>query len=145
MPLAISGFDHLSLACRRMKATQAFYEDVLGFRVSNDMAQWGMTELKAGNAFIVLVDTASKEGSWAISPRGEGENVHHFCLRLKTFDEKALRALLQRANVAIEEENSEETSEGPEHAFYVRDPEGNCVELRGMLPKKKTSGGKKHG
>jgi catechol 2,3-dioxygenase-like lactoylglutathione lyase family enzyme len=128
----VSGFDHLSLTCRRAKATQRFYESVLGFRVSARMPQWGMTEISAGAATIVLVDAESSRGSWAKSARGEGENVHHFCLRLKEFDKARLRARLARHRVAIEEEQSETTSEGVEHAFYVRDPEGNLVELRGI-------------
>ena len=135
--LPVSGFDHLSLTCRRAKATQKFYENVLGFRVTTRLPQYGMTQLKAGKAEIVIVDAASKEGSWANSPRGLGENVHHYCLRLKSFDETGLRALLKSNGIAIEEEAHEHTPAGPERAFYVRDPEGNCVELRGLVGKKK--------
>ncbi len=137
--IPVTGFDHLSLTCRRVKATQKFYVGVLGFRVSAELPQWGMTELIAGKAAIVLVDAASKEGSWALSPKGEGENVHHYCLRLKSFDEAALRVRFKNANIAIEEEQHEHTPGGDEHAFYVRDPEGNYVELRGLVQKKKPS------
>lgn len=134
--IPVTGFDHLSLTCRRVKATRKFYEDVLGFRVTAELPKWGMTELTAGKAAIVLVDAASKAGAWANSPKGEGENVHHYCLRLKSFDEAALRARLKHANITIEEEQHEHTPKGDEHAFYVRDPEGNYVELRGLMAKK---------
>ena len=135
--VSVNGFDHLSLPCRRVKATRKFYESVLGFRVTARMPKWGMTELKTGNAAIVLVDLASRAGAWAKSHRGTGENMHHYCLRLKSFDEGALRTRLKRAKIAIEEEQHKRTPKGAEHAFYVRDPEGNCVELRGLLPKKR--------
>lgn len=137
--VAIAGFDHLSLTCRRAKATQKFYEDVLGFRVTTRLPQYGMTQMKAGKAEIVIVDAASKEGSWANSPRGNGENVHHYCLRLKSFDEASLRALLKNNAIEIEEEAHEHTPAGAERAFYVRDPEGNCIELRGLVGKMKPS------
>jgi catechol 2,3-dioxygenase-like lactoylglutathione lyase family enzyme len=123
----VSGFDHLSLTCRRVAETRRFYETLLGFTISNEMPQWGMTEMRAGDAHIVLVDAGSKQGAWAISPQGRGENVHHFCLRLTRFDEMDLRRRLKDAKVGIEEEDLGED----EGAFYVRDPEGNYVELRG--------------
>lgn len=135
--IAITGFDHLSLTCRRAKATQTFYENVLGFRVTSRLPQYGMTQMKAGKAEIVIVDAAAKEGAWANSPRGKGENVHHYCLRLQSFDEASLRALLKQNAIAIEEEAHEHTPAGPEKAFYIRDPEGNCIELRGLSGKKK--------
>ncbi|HEX3483675.1 MAG TPA: VOC family protein [Micropepsaceae bacterium] len=127
--LPISGFDHLSLTCRRPAATLRFYTKVLGFRVGTKMPQWGMTELYAGGASLVLVNTTIKKGAWALSPRGAGENVHHFCLRLSRFDDDALRLRLKSARVAIEEEHDE----GAERAVYIRDPEGNLVELRGKV------------
>ena len=135
--VSVTGFDHLVLTCRKARATRAFYEGLLGFRVTNELPQWGMTELTAGNAVIVLVDATSKEGEWAASPKGEGENMNHYCLRLKSFDEAGLRTLLARNGIAIEEEQHEHTSEGAEHAFYVRDPDGNYVELRGLVPQKR--------
>ncbi|MGQ0742550.1 MAG: VOC family protein [Alphaproteobacteria bacterium] len=135
--LPVSGFDHLSLTCRHAAATRKFYASVLGFRVSARMPQWGMTEISAGDATIVLVDAESDRGSWAKSTRGAGENVHHFCLRLKSFDEIAFRTLLAKRGVAIEEEQREMTPKGMEHAFYVRDPEGNLVELRGVAARKR--------
>ena len=134
--VSVTGFDHLVLTCRKVRATRAFYEGILGFRVTSELPQWGMTELTAGNAVIVLVDAASKEGEWAVSPKGQGENMNHYCLRLKSFDEKGLRLLLKKANIEIEEEQREQTPKGAEHAFYVRDPEGNYVELRGLMLEK---------
>ncbi|HXJ00444.1 MAG TPA: VOC family protein [Micropepsaceae bacterium] len=127
--LPISGFDHLSLTCRKHAATLRFYTTVLGFRIAARMPQWGMTELISGDAALVLVNAASKKGAWARSARGNGENVHHFCLRLLRFDDAALRRRLKRARIAIEEEHDE----GPERAVYIRDPEGNLVELRGKI------------
>jgi catechol 2,3-dioxygenase-like lactoylglutathione lyase family enzyme len=128
MALSVSGFDHLSLTCRHVAETRRFYETVLGFTVSGEMPQWGMTEMRAGGAHIVLVDAESEEGAWAVSPQGRGENVHHFCLRLDWFDENDLRKRLKDAKLAIEEEDLGDD----EGAFYVRDPEGNYVELRGV-------------
>ena len=129
--LSVTGFDHLSLTCRHVAATRRFYETLLGFEVASEMPQWSMTEMRAGNAHLVLVDTESKEGEWAISPQGRGENVHHFCLRLARFDEADLRRRLKDAKIEIEEEDLG----ADEGAFYVRDPEGNYVELRGVYAK----------
>ena len=125
--LPIFGFDHLSLICRRPAATLTFYTKVLGFRVAARMPHIGMTELVSGGAALVLINTVAKNGAWAVSERGPGENVHHCCLRLASFDEPRLRAALKKARIDIEEEQQDDG----EAAFYIRDPEGNCVELRG--------------
>ena len=130
--LPITGFDHLSLVCKRHGATLHFYTSVLSFRMTmptppDTIDKWAMMELRAGEAALVLIDTTHPNGAWALSPRGPGENIHHFCLRLALFDGAALRQRLRDAHIAIEEESDE----GAERAFYIRDPEGNLVELRG--------------
>ena len=130
--LPVTGFDHLSLLCKRHGETLRFYTRVLGFHVAapappQTIDKWAMTELRAGEATLVLIDTTHPDGAWALSPPGPGENMHHFCLRLALFDGAALRQILRDANIAIEEESDD----GRERAFYIRDPEGNLVELRG--------------
>ena len=65
------------------------------------------------------------------APGAEGRNVDHFALRLAGLDAEAVRAHLEAHDVepgAIERRYG---AEGVGPSMYVRDPDGNTVELKG--------------
>ena len=121
-PFKPLGLDHLLLHVRGMGEAERFYCEVLGFRVKHRMERYAMAELSAG---IVLVDTADANGRWALEGTTAGRNVDHFAILTSGWDDGEMRAWLERNDVGIEEERSEEG----EVSFYVRDPSGNLVEL----------------
>lgn len=65
------------------------------------------------------------------APGAEGRNLDHVCLRLAEYDEAALRAHLIAHGVEVGEAGARYGAEGEGPSLYLRDPEGNMVELKG--------------
>lgn len=66
------------------------------------------------------------------APAGaEGRNVDHVALTLAAFDEAAIRAHLERHGVPPGDVAPRYGAEGMGPSMYVKDPDGNTVELKG--------------
>ena len=57
--------------------------------------------------------------------------MDHFALQVRPFDEAAIRAHLARHGADVVEEGPRYGADGDGFSLYVRDPEGNTVELKG--------------
>lgn len=130
-PYALEGVDHLLLVVDDMAAAETFYREVIGCTVDGALPEYGMVELRAGAAQVVLVDASSPAGAWASPEGGRGGNMHHLCLATSSWDPAALRAHLARHGVEIEEEDVHGGARGASLSFYVRDPSNNLIELKG--------------
>ena len=117
------------LLVRGMDQATAFYTDIIGCTLDNDVPQYAMRQLRAGAALIDLVDIDAAEGEWARPDVPGGRNVDHVALALKPADEQAVRRHLADHGVAIEEEGDNIGARGKSLSFYVRDPSGNLIEL----------------
>ena len=83
-------------------------------------------------SLIDLVPVSGRLGqAGGAPPAGEGRNLDHFCLRIESFDEPAIRAELSRAGIEVGELATRNGAEGEGPSLYIRDPEGNTVELKG--------------
>jgi glyoxylase I family protein len=133
-PFALEGIDHLLLLVQGMGPAVKFYTEVLGCTVEDRLPEYGMLQLRAGDALIDLVDIAAPEAAWAVPPVAGGRNLDHLCLALGRHDETALRRHLARHHVAIIEEGVHAGSRGESLSLYVRDPSGNVIELKGPPP-----------
>lgn len=114
-----------------MAAARRFYCEVIGCAVEQALPEYGMLQLRAGAALIDLVDIAADEGAWARPAVAGGRNLDHVCLATGAWDEAALRAHLAAHNVEIVEEGIRSGARGDGLSFYVRDPSGNTLELKG--------------
>ena len=131
-PISIAGFDHIVLRVRDKAAMLAFYEGVLGLAVDRDRPELGLTHIRAGAQMIDLVTLDGPLGKMGgAAPGPEGRNLDHFALQVRPFDEAAIRAHLAAQGVAIVEEGSRYGADGDGFSLYIRDPEGNTVELKG--------------
>jgi catechol 2,3-dioxygenase-like lactoylglutathione lyase family enzyme len=131
-PIRIVGFDHIVLRVRDKARMVAFYCDVLGCSVDRDRPELGLTHIRAGEDLIDLVTLDGPLGAkGGAAPGAEGRNLDHFCLRVRPYDEAAIRAHLAANAVEIVEEGSRYGADGDGLSLYVRDPEGNLVELKG--------------
>jgi glyoxylase I family protein len=131
-PIQIQSFDHIVLRVRDKDAMVAFYRDVLGCAVDRDRPEIGLTHIRAGRDLIDLVTLDGPLGRLGgAGPDREGRNLDHFCLRVRPFNEDAIRAHLFRHGVAIVEEGARYGAEGDGLSLYILDPEGNTVELKG--------------
>lgn len=131
-PIQPAGFDHIVLRIVDKDRMIAFYRDVLGCPVDWDRPELGLTHIRAGTSLIDLVTVDGKLGRLGgAAPGAEGRNLDHFALAVRPFDEAAIRAHLASHGVAIIEEGERYGAEGDGTSLYIRDPEGNTVELKG--------------
>ena len=132
-PFTLEGIDHVVLLVRDMPEAEHFYEQVLGCKVDRALPEYGMLQLRAGASLIDLVDIGSDEGAWARPETEGGRNMDHVCLATGPSDEQAMRAHLSRHGIAILEEGIRYGAKGDGFSFYIADPSGNQIELKGPL------------
>lgn len=131
-PITVAGYDHIVLRIRDKERMIAFYRDVLGLAVDRDRPELGLTHVRAGDDLIDLVTVDGPLGkAGGAAPGDEARNLDHFCLRVRPFDEAAIRAHLAAHGVAIDAEGDRYGADGDGMSLYIRDPEGNTVELKG--------------
>src|SRR3984893_3724470 len=127
-PLKIRELEHVVLKCRDRARMLDFYTRILGLAEERRIDQIGLIQLRAGASMIDLVPAAD--------PRVEsGLNVDHFCLGLEIADlDDAVRYLRARAVEIVGEPAMRYGARGMGLSLYLRDPEGNVVELKQMPP-----------
>jgi glyoxylase I family protein len=130
-PFALEGLDHVVLLVRDMAEAERFYRDVIGCTLEGALPQYGMLQLRAGAALIDLVDISGEAGAWGRPPVAGGRNMDHLCLATGPWDEAAMRAHLAAHDVEIVEEGIRYGARGDGLSFYVKDPSGNTLELKG--------------
>lgn len=131
-PFAPTGLDHIVLRVTDLKRMIAFYRDVLGCSLEREQPEIGLHQLRAGSSLIDLVPVTGRLGRMGgAAPGVEGRNLDHFCLGVRPWDEAAIRAYLEAHGVEVPESGSRYGAEGEGPSIYIRDPEGNVVELKG--------------
>lgn len=131
-PIPVAGLDHVVLRVRDLARSIAFYEDVLGCREERRLDELGLVQLRAGASLIDLVDVASPLGrAGGGPPEPKSPNVDHFALLLSDFDEASIRAHLEAHGIEAGETAQRYGARGMGPSIYLRDPDGNTVELKG--------------
>ena len=110
----------------------SFYREVLGCTIERRLpSEIGLTQLRAGEALIDLVDTDSQMGkAGGKAPGRTGHNLDHFCLQVAPITERALLNWLQRHGIEAGPFESRYGATGFGPSVYLRDPDGNTIELR---------------
>lgn len=130
-PFKIMGLDHLVLRVRDIERMLAFYCEVLGCSIEREQVSIGLTQIRAGRALIDLVEVDGKLGRMGgAAPGVQGRNLDHFCLTVDDYDEVKIRAHLARYGVEVGESGERFGAEGQGPSIYIRDPEGNAIELK---------------
>jgi glyoxylase I family protein len=129
----LMGLDHLVLRVTDLQAMMDFYCGVLGCTVDRRQPDFGLTQLRAGRSLIdlIVIDGALGRVGGA-APGAEGRNLEHFCIGVHPFDEAGMRAHLDAHGVAVVEAGLRYGAEGRGYSLYVRDPQGNTVELKAV-------------
>ncbi len=126
------GLDHVVLRVRDLERAIHFYRDVLGFPIERRLDDLGLIQLRAGASLIDLVPVDSPLGrAGGGEPDSSRPNMDHFALTLSSFDEEAIRAHLDQFKVESEPTRQLYGAEGTGPSIYLRDPDGNRVELKG--------------
>lgn len=132
-PFDIQRIDHVVLRVQDLPRAVQFYREVLGCTVARERPSLGMVHLHAGASMIDLVSIDGKLGASGGPAAGaQGRNLDHLCLRVQPFDVDALREHLQAHGVALAgKPGNNFGAEGDGLSVYLRDPDGNGVELKG--------------
>ncbi len=131
IPFSLVGIDHVVFLVDDMDKALAFYHGVLGCQSGYSYPALGMEQVWAGAALIVLWDTTHPGAKSAIPPVSGGRNVDHVCIATSPFDHDALRAHMKAHGVDIELEAFHGGARGMGDSFYIRDPFGNKLEIKG--------------
>ena len=130
--IRVRGIDHVVLRVRDLDESLRFYTEVLDAREERRLESLGLVQLRAGGQLIDLVTLDGELGrAGGAPPVREGRNLDHLAVQLEAFDEAALRAWLSAHGVEPGEVGRRYGAGGYGPAMYVRDPDGNVVELKG--------------
>jgi catechol 2,3-dioxygenase-like lactoylglutathione lyase family enzyme len=131
MQIPVAGIDHIVLRVIDMAPMLRFYRDILGCSVERTL-DIGLVQLRAGNSLIDLVPVASELGrKGGAAPGSEGLNLDHVCLLVEPFDEARLRQHFFAFGIDLDKVETRYGATGFGPSIYVRDPQGNTVELKG--------------
>jgi catechol-2,3-dioxygenase len=124
-PLGIVEIDHVVLRCVDQKRAIAFYTELLGLKEERRIESIGLIQLRAGQSMIDLVPADTRNE--------DGRNVDHVCLGIRAPDMNELaRHLRERKVEVIGEPMPRYGARGMGLSIYIRDTEGNVIELKQM-------------
>lgn len=118
----ITGIDHVVVRTADQERALAFYRDVLGLVVEREQPEIHLLQLRAGRSLIDLVP--------GVRADEQRPNIDHFALEVEPFDESELRAHLSARGVEVIESGLRYGAGGEGPSLYIRDPDGNKIELK---------------
>ena len=133
--IEVAGIDHIVLRTDKLNEMLDFYCGVLGCSIERQTSsEMGLTQLRAGNALIDLLTVESQLGKLGGGPPGSTENnMDHFCLQLKKISEQEISKHLVANGFANGEFADRRGAQGVGRSIYIKDPQGNTVELRSQI------------
>ena len=130
--IEIRGLDHVVLRVEDLARSLRFYVELLGCSEERRSDALGLVQLRAGASLIDLVVVDSPLGKLGGPAAGaQARNMDHFALQLAHFEEAAIRARLSSFGVDPGDVAERYGALGMGPSMYVRDPDGNVVELKG--------------
>ncbi|MDR6951746.1 catechol 2,3-dioxygenase-like lactoylglutathione lyase family enzyme [Ancylobacter sp. 3268] len=130
--MQVNGIDHVVLRVGDLDVATRFYSQVLGCPLERRQEAIGMVQLRAGGALIDLVAVDGPLGRrGGAAPGAEGRNLDHLCLRIAGFEPERIRSELAAHGIAADAAVLRYGAAGEGPSIYLRDPDGNGVELRG--------------
>ena len=130
--IEIRCIDHVVLRVRDVGASKRFYCDALGCTVERESEALGLHQLRAGASLIDLVPVAGALGKLGgAGPGAARRNVDHFALALAAFDAAAIAVHLRAHGIEAGDVGERYGAGGMGPSLYIRDPDGNVVELKG--------------
>lgn len=131
-PFTTLGLDHVVLRVRDLGRALAFYTDVLGGAVERRLDSLGLVQVRLGRSLVDLVPVDGPLGKLGgEAPADRARNLDHFCLRIEPFDDREIRAHLAAHGLEGSETGTRYGADGNGPSIYLKDPDGNTVELKG--------------
>ena len=133
--IEIAGLDHIVLRTSHMEKMLHFYGTVLGCPVERALSpEIGLVQLRAGTALIDLVAVDSELGrAGGGPPTQSGNNMDHFCLQVNSQPEEEVSEYLASHGIKAGPFERRYGAQGYGNSVYLRDPDGNIVELRNRI------------
>ena len=130
MTIRFLTLDHLVIRCADLALMQNFYGEVLGCKLERVLDEQGLYQYRAGAALIDLVDIEKPIGKGP-APDPDRRNMAHFCLRIEDGDWDDIIAHFRENGIDIDDAPGRRYgADGQGQSIYLRDPEGNEVELK---------------
>lgn len=131
MPFELARLDHLVLRTAAPDRLVRFYCG-LGCVVVRKLEPMNMVQLAAGESMIDIIGVEETPG---------GRNLDHFALRVEPWNLSAILAFCRERNIEVETpEQLLLGADGYGPAVYLRDPDGNRVELKGPPERPRPAG-----
>ena len=121
----IGKLDYTVILCSRMEATRAFYQDVMGLPVAEDMENW--VSVRIGSTLLTL----RPRGPWSVcddGPRPRGTAATQLAFRVpieaadRCYDELVAKDVLILRG-------STDLPKWRHRTLFFRDPEDNVIEI----------------
>jgi len=131
-PFSTLGLDHVVLRVRALEPALAFYTGVLDGVVERRSDALGLVQVRLGRSLVDLIPVEGPLGKLGgVAPGESARNVDHFCLRIEPFAAEELRAHLRAHGIEASDVGIRYGADGNGPSVYVKDPDGNTVELKG--------------
>ncbi len=133
--IRVRAIDHIVLRTAHLADMMDFYSRVLGCAVERTLPEEeGLYQLRAGSALIDIVAVDSELGRLGGGPPTTRQNnLDHFCLQIDSFEEQALLDWLSQQGIEASEFEIRYGAQGFGPSVYIRDPDGNTVELKAII------------
>lgn len=128
--ITIRQIDHVVIRASDVKRMVTFYRDVLCCPLEKVNEDQGLWQLRAGTTLIDLVDVKGRLGG-GTPPDKAAPNMDHFCVQVEPWDVETIEAHLIAHGVEYGDISDRYGATGTGPSMYLKDPEGNTVELKG--------------
>lgn len=122
------GFDHIALVTKNLAAMKKFYSEGLGLPIENEgksRAGYNVTTFRAGDALLDLFEATP------LNPAPSANlSEEHFCLRATGSSIYDVIATLKRKGLEPTQAEVNNGAGGKGLSTFVRDPDGNKVEIK---------------
>lgn len=123
--MEIKELGHVVLNVADLNRSVSFYRDLLGFREVCTLGHRGMMFSSGRTHHELLLLQANPDA--APLPERRALGLSHFALKIGTTDDELRAALAEVKNWGAEIDHI--TDHGSTHSVYLKDPDGNRVEI----------------
>ncbi len=130
-PVRVTGLDHIVLVSRDVERALAFYTGTLGLQPER-LEEWRRGDVPFPSVRITpttIIDVFPAAMAQDEAPPAGPRNLDHLCLVIEPVDLDEL-ACSGRVEVVSGPTDGLFGAQGYARSLYVRDPDGNTVELR---------------
>jgi len=130
-PINITRIDHVVIRVKHLARMIAWYRDVLGCKLERGPGEGGLAQLRAGESLIDLVDATGPLGTRGGElPQHDAHNMDHVCFQVVPWNTDTVEAHLHAQGGEHGAVEMRYGATGMGASIYLRDPEGNTVELK---------------